>query len=83
MPFTLLEVAEIQRGELMATKSTRQQEGKQGPITSSFQQLAIWCLPECMCLLGGQPVAEPDAKILQALEAPNSRSQIGAQKAAV
>jgi hypothetical protein len=43
--FTLLEVAEIRRGELMATKSTRQQDGKQGPITFSFQQLAIWGLP--------------------------------------
>ena len=78
MPFTLLEVAEIQRGELMTTESARQQEGKQGPITSSFQQLAIGCLPECMRLLGTQPVAEPDPKFLQALDASNSRSQIGA-----
>jgi hypothetical protein len=36
MPFTLLEVAESQFGELMTTESARQQEGKQRPITFSF-----------------------------------------------
>ena len=83
MPFALLQVAESQRGELMATESAGQQEGKQRPITFALQALAIWCLPECMRLLGGQPVAEPDAKLLYTLDPPNSRSQVGAQKAAI
>ncbi len=46
MPFTLLKVCESQRGEFMAAESTCQQECKQGPITFSFQALAIWCLPD-------------------------------------
>jgi hypothetical protein len=36
-----------------------------------------------MRLLGGQPVAKPDSKLLHALDAPNSGSQVGAQKAAI
>jgi hypothetical protein len=83
MRLTLLEVADSQLGKLMTTESARQQEGKQRPITFSLQALAIWCLPECVRLFGGQPVAEPDAKFLYALDSPYSRSQIRAQKAAI
>jgi hypothetical protein len=36
MPFTQLEVAESQLGELMTTESAGQQEGKRRPITFSF-----------------------------------------------
>jgi len=83
MPFALLQVAESQFRELMATESTGQQKGKQRAITFALQALAVWRLPECMRLFGGQPVAEPDAELLYALDPPNSRSQVGAQKAAI
>jgi hypothetical protein len=83
MPFTLLEVSESQRGELVATESTCQQQRKQRPITFPYQSLAIGCLPECSCLLGRQPVAQSDVQLLNALDPPNSRSQIGAKKAAI
>ena len=78
MPFALLQVAESQLGELVATESTGQQKGKQRPITFALQPLAVWCLPECLPLFGGQPVAEPDAQLLYALDPPYSRSQVGA-----
>ena len=73
MPFALLQVAESQLGELMATNSAGQQEGKQRPITFALQPLAVWCLPECVPLFGGQPVAEPDTQLLYALDAPYPR----------
>ena len=62
MPFALLQVAESQLGELMATESTGQREGKQRPITFALQALTVGCLPEYMRLLAGQPVAEPPRK---------------------
>ena len=83
MPFALLQVAESQLGEFMATESTGQQEGKQRPITFALEPLAVWCLPERLPLLGGQPVAEPDAQLLYALDSPYSRRQVGAQEAAI
>ncbi len=83
MPFALLQVAESQRGELMATESTGQKEGKQRPITFARQSLAVWRLSECMRLFGSQPVAEPDAQLLYTLHAPYSRSRVDAQEAAI
>ena len=67
MPFALLHVAESQFGELMATESTCQQEGKQRPITFALDLLPVWCLPKCLPLFGGQPVTESDAQLLDAL----------------
>src|ERR1039457_5206742 len=61
MPFALLYVVESQLGEFVATESTCKQEGKQCPITLALQPLAVWRLPKCLPLFGGQPVAEPDA----------------------
>ena len=78
MPFALLQVAEGQLRELVATESTGQQYGKQRPVAFALQPLAVWCLPECLPLFGGQPVAESDAQLLDALDAPYPRSQVGA-----
>jgi hypothetical protein len=83
MAFALLQVAECQLGELMTTEPTGQQEGKQRPITFALQPLAVWCLAECLPLFGGQPVAEPDAQLLYALDAPYSRGQVAAEQPAV
>ena len=62
MTFALLQMAESQLGELVATESTGQQQGKQCPITFALELLAVGCLPECLRLFGGQPVAESDAQ---------------------
>ena len=78
MPFALLEVADSQLGEFVATESTGQQYRKQCPITFALELLAVWCLPERLPLFGAQPVAEPDAQLLHALDPPYSRSQVGA-----
>ncbi len=78
MPFALLQVAESQPGELMATESARQQDGKQSPITFALQSLPVWRLPQCLPLGGGQPVAKSDAQLLDALDVPYPRSQVGA-----
>src|ERR1700676_5417629 len=61
MPFALLQVAEIQLGELMLTKPAGQELCQQRPITFAFQSLAVGRLPKCLRLFGGQPVAEPDS----------------------
>jgi len=47
-PFALLQVAERQLGEFMATETAGQQDGEQSPITFALQSLPVWCLPECM-----------------------------------
>jgi hypothetical protein len=44
----------------------------------AVRPLPVWRLPECLPLFRGQPVAESDAQFLDALDAPYSRSQVGA-----
>lgn len=83
MPFALLQVIESQLGELVATESTCNQEGKQRPITFALEPLPVWCLPQSLPLFCRQPVAQPDAEFLHTLDAPYSRSQIGTQEAAL
>ena len=43
----------------------------------------VGCLPECLPLLGGPPVAKPDAQLLHALDPPCSSCKIGAEEPAV
>jgi hypothetical protein len=77
MPFALLQ-KERRLGEFMAAETAGQQDGEQSPITFALQSLPVWCLPECMPLFGGQPVAESDTQLLDALDASYPRSQVGA-----
>ena len=74
MPFTLLKMADSQAGELMATESACEQHGKPRSITFALHPLALWCLPECLTLLGIQPIAKPDTQLLDALDSPYSCS---------
>src|ERR1700676_3337083 len=83
MPFPLLEVAKGQRSDFVATKSAGQQQGKQRPITFAFELFAVWRLPERYRLFGRQPVAQPNAQFLYALDAPDSGRQIGAEESAI
>jgi hypothetical protein len=83
MPFTLLKVADSQPSEFVATESVGEQYGKKCPIPFALDLLAVWCLPECLPLFGGQPVAKPDAQLLYALASPYSRGQVGAKQPAV
>ncbi|HEX8813207.1 MAG TPA: hypothetical protein VF742_14560, partial [Terracidiphilus sp.] len=83
MPFALLEMAHGQAGELVPTESAREQEGQQCPITLALHLLLVGGLPQCLPLLGGQPVAKPDAQLLHALDPPYSSRQIGAEEPAV
>jgi hypothetical protein len=56
MPLPLLEMAESQAGEFVASKPTGEQEGKQCSVTFALDLLAVWCLPKRLRLFSGQPV---------------------------
>jgi hypothetical protein len=83
MLLALLEMAHGQAGEFVPTESAREQEGQQCPITLSLHPLMVGCLPECLPLIGGQPVSKPDAQLLDALDPPYSSGKIGAEEPTV
>ena len=71
--FTLLQVTEGQLGEFVAAKSAGEQQGKQCTISLPLDLFTVRRLPERMCLLCGQPVAEPGTQFLNSLDSPYSR----------
>jgi hypothetical protein len=83
MSFPLLEMADSEAGEFVATKSACQQNSKQCPITFALNLLVVWCLPESLRLVGRQPVAQPKAQFLYALDASDSSRQAGAEKSTI
>ena len=52
MPFALLQVAESQLADLMATESAGQQDTEKLAITFAPQPLPAWRLPKCLPLSG-------------------------------
>src|ERR1035437_8412515 len=83
MLFALLKMANGQAGEFVPTESASEEQGQQCPIALALHLLLARCLPECLALLGGQPVAKPDSQLLDALDSPYSSSQICAEEPAV
>jgi len=79
MPFALLEMANRQAGEFVATEPASKKYGKQCPISFPFDPLAVRRLPERLTLVGAQPVAEPHAELLDTFDSPDSRCQVGAE----
>ena len=68
MPVPLLEMRQSQFRQFVATKPTGQQHRKKCPITFSLDLFVGGCLPKRLSLFGGQPVAQPDAQLLYALD---------------
>ena len=83
MSLPLLEVINRQLGYLVTPEPTRKQEGQERSVTLTLEPLLVRSLPERGSLFGRQPVAQPDAQFLYALDAPDSSRQVGAEEAAV
>jgi hypothetical protein len=58
MFFALLEMIQSQRHGFMPPQAAREQQCEQCSVAFSFQSLMIGCLPKCLALLRGQPIAE-------------------------
>ena len=83
MLFALLEMIQSQRYGFMPPQAAREQQCEQCSVTFSFQSLMIGCLPKCLALLRGQPIAETHSQLLHAFNAANTSRQIGAEETAV
>ena len=83
MPFALLKIADCQRRQLVPPQAASEEKGKKCPIAFTLHFIAVGCLPQGLRLLGRQPVAQPDAQFLHALDAPDSGRQVGVEEAAV
>jgi hypothetical protein len=83
MSLPLLQVINVQLGDLVAPEPTRKQEREERSVTLALEPLPVRSLPERGPLFGRQPVAQPDAQFLYAFDTPDSSHQIGAEEAAV
>src|SRR6267142_383660 len=83
MLFALLEMIQSQRHGFMPPQAARERQCEQCSVTFSFQSLMIGCLPKCLALLRGQPIAEAHSQLLHAFNTANAGRQIGAEETAV
>lgn len=83
MSFSLLKMANGQAGEFVPTESASEQQRQECPITLALHLLVVRCLPECLALFGGQPVAKSDPQFLNTLDPSYASSQICAEEPAV
>lgn len=74
---------QLQAHSFMPSQTACQQKCAEGRIALSFHALIVGSLPECVALLGRQPVAEPDAQLLNAFHASNAGRKVGAEEATV
>ena len=75
MLFALLEMIQSQRHRFMPPQAAREQQREQRSVTLSFQAMMIGCLPKCLALLRGQPIAKPHSQLLHAFNAANTSRQ--------
>ena len=76
MPFALLEMANRQRGEFVASEPASEKHAEQSSIPFALGPFAIWCLPESVALVVCLASPEP----LDALDSPYSGCQVGAKQ---
>jgi hypothetical protein len=83
MSFPLLKVINRQLGDFVSPQPARKQKGQECPVALAFETACVRSLPERDPLFGRQPVAQPHAKFLYALGAPDASRKVGAEESAV
>jgi len=79
---SLLEMIQGRCHGFVSSQTTREPESQHSAVSPSFEPLAIRRLPERLPLFGGLPVAKANAQLLHALDATNTRCQVGTQQSA-
>lgn len=83
MILAALQMRYIQFCGLFPAQPTTQQDPQQRPIPLALERIWIRRLPERFCLVGGQPVAKTNAKVLRTFHTTDSSSQIRSQQAGI
>ena len=80
----LLQVFGSQGDSLVSSQAAGQHEGQQGSIALSSLAVCIGCLPQGAGLVCREPVAKPDAVLLESLHAPEpaARSELSSPQSA-
>jgi hypothetical protein len=76
--FPLLDVAEIQVCRLLPPEAAGEEDRQERTVPFAFQKLRVRCIPEPLRLFRRQPIPEPDADLLDSLDASYACGQVGA-----
>ena len=79
-----LKMSDIQLRRLFSAQTATQEEPEQCSVSLALQRIRVRHLPESSCLVGGEPVAKPDAEILWPLtrRMPVARSELSKPESA-
>ncbi len=81
--FSLLQILNAQCCQFRATQSASQQHGDHGVISYSPEGVPVEYAEQTSSLLGGQPIAHPDAKLLGALDPANSGGEVRTEQTGI
>ena len=83
MIVTALKMCEVPFCRLFPPQAASNENREKGPISLALERAGIGHLPECLRLIGCQPVAQTNAKAFRTLDSANSGSQVWAQQAGI
>jgi hypothetical protein len=78
-----LKVADIQFRRLSSAQSATQQDPEQRPIAFALERIRVRNLPERLCLIGGEPVAQTNTEVLRPLNTPDAGGEILAEQSGI
>lgn len=58
-----------------------QEDPEQRSISLALERIGVRHLPECSCLVGGEPITKTNAEVFRPFASPNASSKIGAEQA--
>lgn len=77
---TTLEMLQGKLSGFRTPQSTPEQEGENGTIPFADQRFAVWATKQVFGLFRAEPVAQPNAQTLGALDTPNAGGQVRAEQ---
>jgi hypothetical protein len=83
MFFALLQMREIQIGQLAAPEHTPKQDGQDCAVSFAFQRLRIRSLPKAAGLVRREPIPKPHAQLFDSHHSSDTRGEFRAEQASI
>jgi len=78
-----LKMRNIQFCSFFPAQPAAQENAEKSPISLAFERAGIGHLPERLCLIGGEPVAQTNTEVLRPLNTPDAGGKILAEQARI
>ena len=78
-----LKMSNVQFCRLFPAQPATQEDPEQRPVSLALERIRVRHLPECFCLVGGEPVTETNAEVFRPFDSPDASSEIRAEQSGI